>query len=115
MLFFFWEKWEWVEGGRNRKDLKIIRTICLLNGTNVARKEKEEKGKKGKEILRIEKFFLYEREMPSTEVRFILKCDTEKVKKRNCIINSRFYVGLCAGYPIYVYTQRDITKLIVIK
>ena len=67
--------------GRNRKDLKIIRTICLLNGTNVARKEKEEKGKKGKEILGL-KNFLYEREMPSTEVRFILKCDTEKVKKK---------------------------------
>jgi len=107
LLFFFWEKWEWVEGGRNRKDLKIIRTICLLNGTNVARKEKEEKGKKGKEILRIEKFFLYEREMPSTEVRFILKCDTEKVKKRNCIINSRFCVDYVQDIR-YIYTHREI-------
>ena len=94
--------------------MKIIRTICLLNGTNVARKEKEEKGKKGKEILRIEKFFLYERDaFDRSQIYFeVWHGKSEKKKLHN---QFEILCWLCAGYPIYLYTQRDITKLIVIK
>ena len=52
----------------------------LIKWDKRCQKRKKKKERKGKEILRIEKFF-FEREMPSTEVRFILKCDTERVKK----------------------------------
>lgn len=75
-------------------------------GQTLPEKKKKKKERKGKKFLGL-KNFLYEREMPSTEVRFILKCDTEKVKKRNCIINSRFCVDYVQDIR-YIYTHREI-------
>lgn len=76
-------------------------------GQTLPEKKKKKKERKGKKFLGLKNFFLYEREMPSTEVRFILKCDTEKVKKRNCIINSRFSVDYVQDIR-YIYTHREI-------
>lgn len=76
-------------------------------GQTLPEKKKKKKERKGKKFLGLKNFFLYEREMPSTEVRFILKCDTEKVKKRNCIINSRFCVDYVQDIR-YIYTHREI-------
>lgn len=76
-------------------------------GQTLPEKKKKKKERKGKKFLGLKNFFLYEREMPSTEVRFILKCDTERVKKRNCIINSRFSVDYVQDIR-YIYTHREI-------
>lgn len=84
-------------------------------GQTLPEKKKKKKERKGKKFLGLKNFFCTrERDAFDRSQIYFEKWHGKSEKKK---LHNQFEIlcWLCAGYPIYLYTQRDITKLIVIK